>query len=153
MTLTRLSLSNFRSYRDAVLAPGSGFVVLTGENGAGKTNVLEAVSLLVPGRGLRGVALSEMARSGGDGGFGVSAALDDIIIGTGTIASAPERRIDQRQGKERHQAKPRRKSKPMPVFGTSPRGCSVFRRSAAKLFERRAMAERPKGTAGHSGGR
>jgi DNA replication and repair protein RecF len=93
MTLTRLSLSNFRSYRDAVLAPGSGFVVLTGENGAGKTNVLEAVSLLVPGRGLRGVALSEMARSGGDGGFGVSAALDDIIIGTGTIASAPERRI------------------------------------------------------------
>ena len=53
MAITRLSLTDFRSYADAVLAPGPGFVILTGENGAGKTNVLEAVSLLSPGRGLR----------------------------------------------------------------------------------------------------
>jgi DNA replication and repair protein RecF len=67
-------------------------VVLTGENGAGKTNVLEAVSLLSPGRGLRGASLGEMARSGGPGGFGISARKDLLDIGTGTIASAPERR-------------------------------------------------------------
>ena len=67
--------------------------MLTGENGAGKTNVLEAVSLLAPGRGLRGVALSEMARSGGPGGFAVSAVLSDgTQVGTGTLAAAPERR-------------------------------------------------------------
>jgi DNA replication and repair protein RecF len=65
--VARLSLSNFRSYADAVVAPGPGFVVLTGENGAGKTNLFEAVSLLAPGRGLRGAALTEMARSGGPG--------------------------------------------------------------------------------------
>jgi DNA replication and repair protein RecF len=46
--VTRLSLADFRSYTDAVIAPGPGLVVLTGENGAGKTNVLEAVSLLSP---------------------------------------------------------------------------------------------------------
>src|SRR5256885_11916781 len=68
MPVTRLSLSDFRSYADALIAPGPGFVILTGENGAGKTNVLEAVSLLSPGRGLRGAALGEMARSGGCGG-------------------------------------------------------------------------------------
>jgi DNA replication and repair protein RecF len=90
--LSRLSLSDFRSYRDAVIAPGPGLVVLTGENGAGKTNVLEAVSLLSPGRGLRGAALSEMIRSGGGGGFGVAARLGEIEIGTGTLAAAPERR-------------------------------------------------------------
>jgi DNA replication and repair protein RecF len=71
---------------------GSGLIVLTGENGAGKTNVLEAVSLLSPGRGLRGVALSDIARRDGGGGFAVAARLDDIEIGTGTLASAPERR-------------------------------------------------------------
>ena len=49
--VSRLSLSDFRSYADAVVAPGPGFVILTGENGAGKTNVLEAVSLLVAGPG------------------------------------------------------------------------------------------------------
>jgi DNA replication and repair protein RecF len=93
MTVTRLTLSNFRSYDDAVITPGAGFVVLTGENGAGKTNVLEAVSLLVPGRGLRGAALSEMARSGGDGSFAVAVDTADSVIGTGTAANAPERRI------------------------------------------------------------
>ena len=65
MPVARLSLSDFRSYADAVVAPGPGFVILTGENGAGKTNVLEAVSLLSPGRGLRGATLGEMARRGG----------------------------------------------------------------------------------------
>jgi DNA replication and repair protein RecF len=90
--VTRLSLADFRSYTDAVIAPGPGLVVLTGENGAGKTNVLEAVSLLSPGRGLRGASLGEMARRGGGGGFAVAARLDDVEIGTGTIAAAPERR-------------------------------------------------------------
>ena len=90
--IERLSLSDFRSYADAVVAPGPGLVVLTGENGAGKTNVLEAVSLLSPGRGLRGAALSEMARKGGSGGFAVAARLDEVEIGTGTLTAAPERR-------------------------------------------------------------
>ncbi|HEY5722299.1 MAG TPA: DNA replication/repair protein RecF [Allosphingosinicella sp.] len=127
MAIARLSLADFRSYPDALIAPGPGLIVLTGENGAGKTNVLEAVSLLSPGRGLRGASLSEMARNGGAGTFavagrlssplpfkggdqGVGASLEEashatsptpnpspegeglIELGTGTIASAPERR-------------------------------------------------------------
>lgn len=102
MFLARLALSNFRSYGDAVLTPGPGLVVLTGDNGAGKTNVLEAVSLLTPGRGLRGAALGEMARQGGPGGFGVAATVSastrpgdgvgDVALGTGTVPAAPERR-------------------------------------------------------------
>jgi DNA replication and repair protein RecF len=92
MHLSRLTLSDFRSYADASLAPGAGFVILTGENGAGKTNLLEAVSLLSPGRGLRGAALGEMARRGGAGGFAVAARLGGIDVGTGTSADAPDRR-------------------------------------------------------------
>src|SRR5688572_9857735 len=92
MPLARLVLTDFRNHREALLAPGPGLVVLTGENGAGKTNLLEAVSLLSPGRGLRGATLSEMARSGGSGGFAVAARLGDVEIGTGTAPSAPERR-------------------------------------------------------------
>ena len=92
MAVTRLSLTDFRSYADAALAPGPGFVILTGENGAGKTNVLEAVSLLSPGRGLRGVSLGEMARRGGPGGFAVAARIGEVDIGTGTTPAAPERR-------------------------------------------------------------
>jgi DNA replication and repair protein RecF len=92
MPVSRLSLIDFRSYPDAVIAAGSGLIVLTGENGAGKTNVLEAVSLLSPGRGLRGAPLSEIARNGGPGGFAVAARLGEVEIGTGALASAPERR-------------------------------------------------------------
>jgi DNA replication and repair protein RecF len=90
--LTRLALTDFRSYATALIEPGPGFVLLSGDNGAGKTNCLEAVSLLTPGRGLRGAALAEMARTDGPGGFGVAARLGETDIGTGTLAAAPDRR-------------------------------------------------------------
>lgn len=92
MHVKRLFLTDFRSYADAMIAPGEGFVILTGDNGAGKTNLLEAVSLLVPGRGLRGASLSEMARRKGAGGFAVAARMDQLEIGTGALPAAPERR-------------------------------------------------------------
>jgi DNA replication and repair protein RecF len=90
--VSRLALTDFRSYADALIEPGPGFVLLYGENGAGKTNLLEAVSLLSPGRGIRGAALSDMVRRGATGGFAVAARAGEIDIGTGTLAAAPERR-------------------------------------------------------------
>ena len=92
MPVRRLALTDFRSYASALIEPGPGFVLLSGENGAGKTNILEAVSLLTPGRGLRGAALGEMARIGGEGGFAVAARLGETDIGTGAAPAAPERR-------------------------------------------------------------
>jgi DNA replication and repair protein RecF len=114
MALSRLSLSDFRSYADAVIAPGPGLVVLTGENGAGKTNVLEAVSLLSPGRGLRGASLAEMARSGGSGGFAVAARLPEVEIGTGTLAGT---RSGGRSGSTALQPRPRRFRNGFPSCG------------------------------------
>lgn len=92
--IARLALTDFRNYSEALLSPGAGFVLLSGPNGAGKTNILEAVSLLTPGRGLRQIPISEIARSGGSGGFGVGARLepDAVELGTGTIPTAPDRR-------------------------------------------------------------
>lgn len=92
MPVSRLAATDFRSYASALIEPGPGFVLLSGDNGAGKTNLLEAVSLLTPGRGLRGAALGEMARRGCDNGWAVAAKADDTDIGTGTSADAPERR-------------------------------------------------------------
>ena len=90
--VSRLSLTDFRSYGSASLEPGPGFVLLFGENGAGKTNLLEALSMLAPGRGLRGAALWDMARLGGTGAWAVAAKLGAADIGTGTLAANPERR-------------------------------------------------------------
>ena len=69
----RIVLSDFRSYPTLDLTVGARLVVLTGENGAGKTNVLEALSLLNAGRGLRRAELADMACRDGRGGFAVSA--------------------------------------------------------------------------------
>ena len=92
--LARLTLADFRNHAALDLRPGTGFVCLHGENGAGKTNILEAVSMLAPGRGLRGAPLSEMARSDGPGGWTVSAGLGEgTMLGTGTLAAAPDRRV------------------------------------------------------------
>ncbi|KQN19581.1 recombinase RecF [Sphingomonas sp. Leaf33] len=92
--LSRLVLTDYRNHAATTIAAAPGFVVLAGDNGAGKTNVLEAVSLLAPGRGLRRAALPAIARSDGPGGFGVAATLvSGDEVATGTLAAAPERRI------------------------------------------------------------
>ena len=91
--VARLSLTDFRNHRDALIESECGFVLMSGPNGAGKTNILEAVSLLTPGRGLRQVPISEIARSGGPGSFAVAARLaDETEIGSGTTTTAPDRR-------------------------------------------------------------
>lgn len=92
MAIARLALTDFRNHADALIVPDEPMIVLSGENGAGKTNILEAISLLAPGRGLRGAALRDMARQGGSGAFAVSARIGDTQLGTGTEASAPDKR-------------------------------------------------------------
>jgi DNA replication and repair protein RecF len=62
LRLLRLSLTGFRSYAALTWRPAARVAVLFGPNGSGKTNLLEAVSLLVPGRGLRGARTAELAR-------------------------------------------------------------------------------------------
>ena len=87
LRLTRLICRDFRNHADLDLVVGRRFVALVGENGAGKTNLLEAVSLFSPGRGLRRADLAGMARIGGAGGFAVSMTLaagaGEHRVGTG----------------------------------------------------------------------
>jgi DNA replication and repair protein RecF len=64
LAVTRLHLTNFRSYAMGELVTEGAPVVLAGPNGAGKTNILDAISLLSPGRGLRGARLGEHVRKG-----------------------------------------------------------------------------------------
>lgn len=60
--INTLTLTDFRSYSHARLETGGRSVYLFGANGAGKTNLLEAISLLSPGKGLRGSSLAEVGR-------------------------------------------------------------------------------------------
>ncbi|CAN0654408.1 MULTISPECIES: DNA replication/repair protein RecF [Nitratireductor] len=91
--VTRLSLTDFRNYHALALDLAPGAVVLTGENGAGKTNLLEAVSFLSPGRGLRRAKFDDVARVGAETGFAIHARLEgpfgECEIGTGTAGMQP----------------------------------------------------------------
>ncbi|MEO6716230.1 MAG: DNA replication/repair protein RecF [Novosphingobium sp.] len=99
MALDRIQLANFRNHRDTVLGGTAQFNLLVGENGAGKTNILEAISLLSPGRGLRHAPLPEMAAQSGPGSFAISADLgtdgEALRLGTGTRPDRPQRRVVQ----------------------------------------------------------
>lgn len=90
----RLTLATFRNYASLSLELGPEPVVLTGPNGSGKTNVLEAVSLLAPGQGLRQAPFSDLAQAGGDGAWSVSArvhtAVGPVVIGTGQSGGQPQ---------------------------------------------------------------
>jgi DNA replication and repair protein RecF len=64
--ITRLALQDFRSYAALTLETDADIVALSGENGVGKTNILEAISLFTPGRGLRRADLADMVRHGAE---------------------------------------------------------------------------------------
>ena len=85
--ISKLTLTNFRNYAALAIDLAPGAVVFSGDNGAGKTNLLEAISFLTPGRGLRRAPYADVAREGGDGGFALHARLDGpdgpVEIGTG----------------------------------------------------------------------
>lgn len=100
--IRRLTLSNFRSYHAAqIQLDRAGPVVLTGANGAGKTNLIEAVSLLAPGRGLRRATMEELAFSEGDGAWAISAEIEGMLglatLGTGIDPPAGEESIPTRK--------------------------------------------------------
>jgi DNA replication and repair protein RecF len=89
----RIVLKDFRSYPALDLALDGAFVALVGENGAGKTNLIEALSLFSAGRGLRRAELADCARIGGDGGFSAAIAIetdgDEHRLGVGLDAPDP----------------------------------------------------------------
>lgn len=93
MSLSRLTLTHYRNHAALDLELNSDFIIFSGENGAGKTNILEAVSMLAPGRGLRRAALRDVANQNGNGGFAISALGNKSQLGTGTDAAAPDRRL------------------------------------------------------------
>ena len=74
--IRRLMLRDFRSYESLDIRLKARLLALTGENGAGKTNLLEALSMFSPGRGLRRAENEDCARHGGPGGFAVSIELE-----------------------------------------------------------------------------
>ena len=94
--ITRLTLTDFRSYAREEISLDGRPVAIAGDNGAGKTNLLEAISLIGPGRGLRRARLNELPRADGLGGWAVSARVDDgedeRRFGVGAVASNPDRR-------------------------------------------------------------
>jgi DNA replication and repair protein RecF len=100
--IRRLTLNNFRNYHAAqVQLDRVGPVVLTGANGAGKTNLIEAISLLAPGRGLRRATMEELAFSEGDGAWAISAEIEGMLglatLGTGIDPPAGEESIPTRK--------------------------------------------------------
>ena len=84
----RLTLSHYRNYEHLRINAGLNPIIITGENGSGKTNILEAISFLTPGRGLRGAKLSDIKRLQSDfDNWAVSATIlkedETHEIGTG----------------------------------------------------------------------
>ena len=89
--LEKVSLFHYRNYTEAGVEVGPGPIVLLGQNGAGKTNFLEALSLFSPGRGLRRAHSSDLAAAHSDGAWSVSgrvhSTIGPVTIGTGMRAS------------------------------------------------------------------
>ena len=100
--VTRLTLSDFRNYRNLRIEANIAPIIITGENGSGKTNILEAISFLTPGRGLRSARLADIKRIlppeeeilNINGGWSVAAEIlknnEEYLIGTGTQKSFRE---------------------------------------------------------------
>ncbi|WP_312821312.1 AAA family ATPase, partial [Brevundimonas sp.] len=150
--ITSLAITDFRSYSAARLDLSGGPVVLYGPNGSGKTNLLEAISLLTPGKGLRGATAAEMGRRepGEAMGrpWGISTTLDtpdgEVRIGTGVQTMGPSARRIVRIDAET--AAPGRMLEHLrPVWATpeQDRLFSDARADRLKFFDRLVFAANP----------
>ena len=101
--ITSLRLVDFRSYSGLDLTLKNGPIVIFGPNGTGKTNLLEAVSFLSPGRGLRRAAIDRLARTDGETrapAWGINAVLDSgERVSIGQVPEHPRRRTVKIDGK------------------------------------------------------
>jgi DNA replication and repair protein RecF len=143
--LTRLRLTDFRSHASLDLKLDTRPVCLFGANGAGKTNILEAISQLGPGRGLRAAALPEMTRRDAPAGWAISATLDDdqkLGVGLETTSTGNKRtiRLDGAPATATDLAELIR------IVWLTPAMDSVFRGGASerrRFFDRQVMAHIP----------
>jgi DNA replication and repair protein RecF len=103
LRLIRLVLTDFRNYEQLTWRPAARLAVITGPNGSGKTNLLEAISLLGPGRGFSRARIGELARHGGSGRWAVAGRFskdgETTDIGTGTEGPG-DRRVFRLDGAE-----------------------------------------------------
>ena len=89
--ITQLTLSNFRNYKNIKIKVFKSPIIFIGDNGSGKTNILEAISFLAPGRGLRSVKYEEANNNNGNEGWAINAKVEcnknktNFGIGTGTV--------------------------------------------------------------------
>ncbi len=154
--VTRLQLTDFRSYAAAALELDGRPVALSGPNGAGKTNLLEAVSLLAPGKGLRNAAAAEVGRRepGGPPGrpWAVAATVaggeGEVRLGTGLEPGAARRTVRI----EGEPAAPGRLSEHLRLVWLSPAQDRLFMEGASerrRFLDRLAFAAEPP-HAGHA---
>lgn len=153
--VSAIDLARFRCYDSLCLEDlPAGFVALTGSNGAGKTNILEAVSTLAPGRGLRGAGPEEIqsrTHPPEKGGWAVSAQLHTsfgpVRLGAGWDPVKNKRllRIDGHEAASRAAA-----SDFLSVVWLTPQMDRIFLDSAGarrRFFDRLVFAFDP----GHAG--
>jgi len=149
--LTRLSLTDFRSYATAELELDGRPVWLAGPNGAGKTNLLEAVSFLIPGRGLRGSSLAEVGRRmpGETAGRAWAVAVtiradgEETRLGTGVEQAGASRRVVRVEGEP---APPGRLAEHIRQVWLTPAQDRLFLEGAAdrrRFFDRLVFAAEP----------
>ena len=145
--LTHLTLTDFRSYERAELALDGRPAFLFGANGAGKTNLLEAVSLLAPGRGLRGAAIAEIGRrlpgEAQGRAWSVAARVEgadgETRLGTGLETAGAARRVVRLEGEN---APPGRLADLVRLVWLTPQQDRLFLEGAAERRRVRAEPER-----------
>ncbi|MDA0951218.1 MAG: AAA family ATPase, partial [Proteobacteria bacterium] len=144
-----LALNAYRSWDNLRLSVDRRPVVLTGENGTGKTNLLEAISYLAPGRGLRGARIADLARQGATAPWAVSAdvatPIGPLRLGTGADPEAvSERRVVRIDGQTVRG--PSALAEHVSMIWLTPAMDGLFRESASgrrRFFDRLVYAHDP----------
>jgi len=149
--LIALRVTNFRNYDTAELSLDGRPVVLFGANGSGKTNLIEAVSLFAPGRGLRRAAVGELARKGTDGRpagpWAISADIarggDVVRAGVGQDPANPARKLVRLDGATASQTDLGRLLRLTWLTPAQDRVFAGPRGERLKFFDRLVLALRP----------
>ncbi|WP_420430408.1 DNA replication/repair protein RecF [Hyphobacterium sp.] len=145
----RLRLTDFRNFETLDLDLDARPVCLAGPNGSGKTNILEAISLLAPGRGLRGAESDEVLRRSAEATAPAWAVYAEALDAIGETASLASGLLEGARRETRLNGKPASRAAVaglLPMIALLPEHDRLFagpRADRLKFFDRLVTASEP----------
>ncbi len=141
MQLSEIKVSNFRNHKQIAISFTDRITVLTGENGAGKTSLLEAISILGSARSFRSGKIVDLIKHGTERSVIEGLVRCELYENSIRAELKPTRKAMTLNGKKLHQVRDLMHVMPFVIFSPADHRIVEGDASDRRLFLNKAVSQ------------